>query len=152
MILKPATKQSFQTLEWDDLLPEEDLQALLNPPEYLSSIEDGSSEDQLVSGLQNNIPNGPMDRFQQALISTEIIQELDGKAAKIPGFIVPLEFDDDQVITEFFLVPYFGACIHVPPPPPNQIIYIKYKQGFKLESLYEPILDFRNSGNDIGEE
>ena len=43
-----------------------------------------------------------------------------------------------MVITEFFIVPFFGACIHVPPPPPNQIIYVKYPQGFKLEELYYP--------------
>ncbi|MEC8427830.1 MAG: DUF3299 domain-containing protein, partial [Pseudomonadota bacterium] len=46
--------------------------------------------------------------------------------------------DDDQTITEFFLVPFFGACIHVPPPPPNQIIYAKYPVGLKLEALYDP--------------
>jgi hypothetical protein len=51
---------------------------------------------------------------------------------------VPLEYNDDQLITEFFLVPYFGACIHVPPPPPNQIIYVKYSEGLLLDALYDP--------------
>jgi hypothetical protein len=51
---------------------------------------------------------------------------------------VPLEFDDDMNISEFFLVPYFGACIHVPPPPPNQIIFVRYPQGLQLEHLYTP--------------
>lgn len=63
---------------------------------------------------------------------------MDGKAIRIPGFIVPLEFSDNQVITEFFIVPFFGACIHVPPPPPNQIIHVKYPKGFKFETLYNP--------------
>ena len=63
---------------------------------------------------------------------------MDGQAISIPGFIVPLEFDDELIVTEFFLVPYFGACIHVPPPPPNQIIYVKYAKGLELKTLYDP--------------
>ncbi len=47
-------------------------------------------------------------------------------------------YNDEQIITEFFLVPYFGACIHMPPPPPNQIIYVKYPKGLILEALYHP--------------
>ena len=39
-------------------------------------------------------------------------------------------------VTEFFLVPYFGACIHVPPPPPNQMVYVVMKQGISLDSMY----------------
>lgn len=48
--------------------------------------------------------------------------ELDGKLVKIPGYLLPLNLSGSAV-TEFLLVPYVGACIHVPPPPPNQIIY-----------------------------
>ena len=55
---------------------------------------------------------------------------------RIPGFVVPLKTTEDIRILEFFLVPYYGACIHVPPPPPNQIIHVKYKEGFTLEALY----------------
>jgi hypothetical protein len=51
--------------------------------------------------------------------------ELDGRKLRIPGFIVPLDANPEGQITEFFLVPYYGACIHVPPPPPNQIVYVK---------------------------
>ena len=48
-----------------------------------------------------------------------------GESIKIPGFAVPLEGDDGfEYIDEFLLVPYFGACIHVPPPPPNQVIHV----------------------------
>jgi hypothetical protein len=44
-------------------------------------------------------------------------------------------------VTEFLLVPYVGACIHVPPPPPNQIVHVKVirKGGYKNENLYEPV-------------
>ena len=67
-----------------------------------------------------------------------MVSEISGQAIRIPGFIVPLEFDDEQTITQFFLVPFFGACIHVPPPPPNQVIFVDYPEGLKLEALYDP--------------
>jgi len=63
---------------------------------------------------------------------------MDGQAIRIPGFIVPIEFDDEQTITQFFLVPFFGACIHVPPPPPNQILFVEYPEGLKVDDLYDP--------------
>ena len=65
---------------------------------------------------------------------------LNNKQVSIPGFMVPLEDDADQV-TEFLLVPFAGACIHVPPPPPNQMIYVKLRAGRKAKmSFTEPIL------------
>lgn len=51
---------------------------------------------------------------------------LEGKRVVIAAFIVPLE-DDMQRADEFLLVPYFGACVHTPPPPPNQMVYVKMK-------------------------
>jgi uncharacterized protein len=63
-----------------------------------------------------------------------------GKRVSIPGFMVPLEDDLDQV-TEFLLVPYAGACIHVPPPPPNQIVYVKMNKNVKVQVTFtDPIL------------
>jgi hypothetical protein len=55
---------------------------------------------------------------------TDTLKKLDGKVVKIPGFIVPLE-DYEEEAVEFLLVPYFGACVHTPPPPPNQLVYVK---------------------------
>ena len=129
---------TIKTIEWPDLMPKEDLDALLNPPDYISEIEDGSPEDEISSQIQNSFAASLDDPYQQALVSTKVIPEMDGQAVRIPGFVVPLNFDDDMVITEFFIVPYFGACIHVPPPPPNQIIYASYPIGFTLEELYHP--------------
>ena len=59
---------------------------------------------------------------------TTELQMIDGKNVKIPGFIVPLE-DSQRLVTEFLLVPNPQACIHVPPPPPNQMVYVKMKKG-----------------------
>lgn len=65
---------------------------------------------------------------------------LAGKRVSIPGFMVPLE-DDLDVVTEFLLVPYAGACIHVPPPPPNQIVYVKMNKNAKVQVTFtDPIL------------
>ena len=135
----------YRTIEWTDLMPKDDLDALLNPPEYLSDIPDGSAEDQIASQMQLAIEQASDSRYQQALVSTRVVPTFDGQAVRLPGFIVPLEFggdqqfgDGQQQVTKFFLVPYFGACIHVPPPPPNQIVYAEYDKGFKLDSLYEP--------------
>ena len=58
----------------------------------------------------------------------EELAALDGKLVKIPGFTVPLE-DFASSATEFLLVPYVGACIHTPPPPPNQLVYVEMDQG-----------------------
>ncbi len=142
--------QEYRTIEWFDLMPEDNLDALMNPPQYISEIQDGSLEDQISSQLQNAQAAANDDRYQQALVSTRVVGEMDGQAVRVAGFIVPLEYEDmeenidllgigvEQTITEFFLVPYFGACIHVPPPPPNQIIHVTSEEGFKVSSIYAP--------------
>ena len=73
-------------------------------------------------------------------IQTTLVEELNGKQVRIPGYLLPLEVSGFKV-TEFLLVPYVGACIHVPPPPPNQIVYVKVLQngGYKNKELYEPV-------------
>ncbi len=67
-------------------------------------------------------------------------RDLNNKIVSVPGFMVPLEDDADEV-TEFLLVPYAGACIHVPPPPPNQMIYVKLRGKQKAKMTFtEPIV------------
>ena len=66
----------------------------------------------------------------------ESIRKLMGKSVKIPGFAVPLEGDDGfEYVKEFLLVPTFGACIHVPPPPPNQVIHVILDKSVHFEEL-----------------
>ena len=133
-----ASDQPFATIEWTALIPQDVLEALLNPPEYITQIEDGSVEDQISSQIKNSIAAAQDDAYQQALVSTEVNTEMNGANIRIPGFIVPLEFDEQQTVTQFFLVPYFGACLHMPPPPPNQIILVDYPKGFKIDGLSTP--------------
>lgn len=72
--------------------------------------------------------------------SSSPARALNNKLVSVPGFMVPLEDDADQV-TEFILVPFAGACIHVPPPPPNQMIYVKLQGNRKAKmSFTEPII------------
>ena len=66
------------------------------------------------------------------------VRELDGKMVRIPGYALPLEHAGTGV-TEMLLVPYVGACIHVPPPPANQTLYVKLNQSYKADDLYEPV-------------
>lgn len=132
-----ARAESPRTLHWDDLLPAADLEALLNPPDYLNDIDDGSFEDKITNGLEQALSLATDDTYQQALVSTNVIPEMDGQHVRVPGFIVPLSYDDEQRVTTFFLVPYFGACIHVPPPPPNQIIYGQFEKGSAVADIYD---------------
>ena len=132
-----ARAESPRTLHWDDLLPAADLEALLNPPDYLNDIDDGSFEDKITNGLEQALSLATDDTYQQALVSTNVIPEMDGQHVRVPGFIVPLSYDDEQRVTTFFLVPFFGACIHVPPPPPNQIIYGQFEKGSAVADIYD---------------
>ena len=64
--------------------------------------------------------------------------KIDGQFVRIPGYALPLEHKD-MGVTEFLLVPYVGACIHVPPPPPNQTVFVSLKDAYTVKDLYEPV-------------
>ena len=129
--------QELRDLNWLELLPESDKIALLNQPAVEHGTDPSQETRPLLGGnLGPNAASDPQDA--QTLQSSNIVSELDKQNVRLPGFVVPLEFDEAQNVTEFFLVPYFGACIHTPPPPPNQIIYVQVPDGFKLKSIYEP--------------
>jgi len=122
-------------IDWLELMPAEDLNLLESMPEI---VHEG---------------DGP-PMLPDEIMTGRVVPEMDGVSGKIPGFVVPLKTTEDMRILEFFLVPYYGACIHVPPPPPNQIIHVKYKEGFTLEALYDPVwvegtLTVERTENDI---
>ena len=111
----PEEKSAFMTVEWADLIPPEVLESLLKP---LASEEE--------------------DPYRRAFSPTDVNPAMDGQKIRIPGFVVPLEFGEEQTISQFFLVPYFGACLHMPPPPPNQIILVDAPEGVQMTAIYEP--------------
>ena len=69
----------------------------------------------------------------------QVDENLAGQRIRIPGYILPLASNDDRRITEFLLVPWVGACIHTPPPPPNQMIYVSVPAGTEPRGRFSPI-------------
>lgn len=130
-----AAASAVQTLEWTDLLPPEDLAKMEALPEVSHEGGEGAT-----SGLKQQMTNDDpsSQAWNEVLQSANVRGELNGKKVRIPGFVVPIEYDDAQNISSFFLVPYFGACIHVPPPPPNQIIFVTNAKGLKADMIYNP--------------
>ena len=112
----PATADGVREIDWLELLPPEDLKALEEMPEV---NHDGQMQ------------------MPQVMASTKTVPAMDGVKGKVPGYLVPISFDENQRVTEMFLVPYFGACVHVPPPPPNQLIYIKPENPIELGNLWD---------------
>ena len=135
---KESTDDKYQSIDWIQLMPEDDLNALLNPPEFIQSITDGSATDNVESLGEMSDADAQSQRYYEALNSARVMTEFDEKLIRLPGFIVPLASDDENKVTEFFIVPYFGACLHMPPPPPNQIVYATVEPGVALESIYDP--------------
>ena len=74
------------------------------------------------------------------LDNAPIKPSLNGKVVKLPGYVVPLETDGKKT-SEFLLVPYYGACIHVPPPPASQTVFVttKDKKGAKIRGLFDVV-------------
>jgi len=74
---------------------------------------------------------------KQALASA-VNPALDGKMIRLPGYVLPIEFKGKQV-TEFLLVPWVGACIHTPPPPPNQIVHVKSDKPLDINGTFDAV-------------
>ncbi|MBO1255012.1 DUF3299 domain-containing protein [Alteromonas sp. 5E99-2] len=138
LVIAAPSPTAYKEIEWTELMPADDLIALLNPPEQILGIEDGSQQDSFSSFALRQSDDEGTRRFKQALTSTNVVPEFDKKAIRLPGFVVPLGFNESQKVTEFFIVPYFGACLHLPPPPPNQIVYATSDLGIDVDDLYQP--------------
>lgn len=161
LFLSVVAAGSVRQITWDDLIPSQ--------PKYeglLANLDQDQQDmvHQVTNTLDNLPERGP--RTERSYLEVEDmmlalkkdgvdieaimarrresqtagVQELNGQQVRIPGYLLPLEVSRDKV-TEFLLVPYVGACIHVPPPPPNQIVHIKTaaKKGYKSKGLYEPV-------------
>ncbi len=74
---------------------------------------------------------GEVAAYIERRINAPVNPDLHDRNIKIQGFVVPLERNEDSSLTAFLLAPYFGACIHVPPPPQNQIIHVVLDQPAK---------------------
>ncbi len=113
----PAT--AFAEITWDELVPPD-----WDPLKQFKDMNFGvlSDADPKAAAM--------LKKMREVWDNAPVNNKLEGKAIRIPGYIVPLE-EGKNGMTEFLLVPYFGACIHSPPPPANQIIHVKPKEPAK---------------------
>jgi hypothetical protein len=105
-------------LEWEDLLPEGQIV--------------------IPRALQSLINHDGPDLSSQQPPSTGVRTDWNGQIVRLPGFIVPIEMVGTAV-TAFILVPFVGACIHVPPPPANQLVFVTTPEPYDSKGLYEPV-------------
>ncbi|MEL6686460.1 MAG: DUF3299 domain-containing protein [Pseudomonadota bacterium] len=135
-------------LSWEDLMPEGE-EALLTSlyEEFYREFEERMMQQQstLMSAADSEaidlsmITEGSdLDTMEQ-IGTFNVVEDLNGKSVRIPGYIVPLDFSADAEHKEFLLVPYFGACLHTPPPPPNQIIFVTSNPPAKIPDIYDPV-------------
>ncbi|MDY1547587.1 DUF3299 domain-containing protein [Luteibacter sahnii] len=116
-LLGQPDEQGYASLDWSRMVPPEDIKTLENAPPVLHV---GNQRMKQVGTLHT-------------------VSALDNHKVKLSGYVVPLESDDDGKMIEFFFVPFYGACIHVPPPPPNMLIHVKLAHGIDTPSLYDPL-------------
>ncbi|MDJ0750025.1 MAG: DUF3299 domain-containing protein [Woeseiaceae bacterium] len=128
MLIGLSFADEARELTWDDLIP---AGALPQEPVYLYDHDELADDDWNEESLEKE--------FSTPTYSADVVDELNGVQAKLPGFVVPLELSGAGKVKEFLLVPYFGACIHYPPPPANQIVYVKLDKPVEIESPWDPI-------------
>ena len=110
-----------EEIDWDALIPPEWQPETLLDDYDLDEIGD---EDPRAVEV--------MEKLKALWAEAPVVQALDGKRVRLPGFVVPLDLEPGK-IAEFLLVPYYGACIHVPPPPANQTVFVRMPEGQPLE-------------------
>ena len=117
---RAARARDVIELQWADLSPRE-----------------GGLDWSALQGI-GVVEHGQMSTpFDQEAAST-VTTDYNGKTVRLPGFVVPLDFEGTGVTT-FILVPYVGACVHVPPPPANQLVLVTTKRPFDVEGLFDPV-------------
>jgi hypothetical protein len=119
-----------ETIEWKHLVP-----AGYDPSELLRKYQ------QEVANLSDTDPRAEQlaEALQKAWENAPVVEALDKKLVKLTGFLVTLE-GDGKAVSEFLLVPFFGACIHVPPPPSNQIVLVRTgARPFRINQMFDMV-------------
>ncbi len=128
LVTSAAASDPPREILWDQLVPED-----WNPYaafDELSDEEYAALSDEEYLALQ--------EKAQEMLDQAPVIEELDGQTVRIPGYVLPLEYEEAR-IREFLLVPYLGACLHTPPPPANQVIRCSLEQAHELQEMWRPV-------------
>ena len=119
-------------ISWDALVPEGfvPMESPLNTMtrEEIDELFDGSEKSaKRLASIEKEMSYAPVE------------ESLNGKQIRIPGYVVPLDFDGQTRMKEFLLVPYYGACIHTPPPPANQVVHALSQEAVEITDTYSPI-------------
>ena len=117
--------------DWLELMPKSDQVALEQMPEIDHDSPEANGTFTDKGGLKQS------KGLPAVMYSSKTVASMNG--IRLGGYPVPLETDAKGRSTLFFLVPYPGACIHVPPPPPNQLVLVRYPKGLKLDDIYTPL-------------
>ena len=145
--LAPAAEDkatTYKETNWDDLLPKE-----WDPMKVINELKLDKLKDSDPKAME------AMEKLKRMWSDAPSNPAMNGKPIRIAGFMVPLEWGKREV-KEFLLVPYFVACIHVPPPPANQIIHVVADKPFKAKEDMDAvwvngIIELATSKTDMGD-
>ena len=123
-----ADAQGYRPMDWEVLIPKD-----WEPLRDFKSLN--------FNGMSDSDPRAiaALRKLQKAWKNAPLNPAIQNEKIVISGFIVPLDSSDSSTIEEFLLVPYFGACIHVPPPPSNQVIHVVPAQPLKGFQMMDPV-------------
>jgi hypothetical protein len=166
LLIPVAHAQTPRQIMWDDLVPKaagaEDPFAKLTREQLtdlalVASVRDRKARGETVSPadaadeqtLSRKLKQGGVNvddllarrkeiAAQRQRASGGVNQSLNGKVVRIPGYLLPLEYSG-KMVSEFLLVPWVGACIHTPPPPPNQIVHVKPDKPFETNGMFAAV-------------
>lgn len=148
-----ATSQTDQSneilvLSWEDLMPEGEEERLTEMyAEFYFGLQKDSYSAAVTQDLEpgedinftDTIAEGSAEDSMKQIGTFNVVPELNGKRVRLPGYVVPLDYRADSKHKNFLLVPYFGACLHTPPPPPNQIVSVSAAEPVEISSIYNPV-------------
>lgn len=121
---------------WEDLMPAGSGEALEQEyAEFYKALEARYASKLSGEGLDAIEEGSDLDYMPQ-LGGFDTVPELDGMLVRIPGYVVPFDFNLKNRQASFLLAPYMGACIHTPPPPPNQIIHVEADPAVKIDDIW----------------
>ncbi|WP_122413166.1 DUF3299 domain-containing protein [Pseudomonas viridiflava] len=133
LVVSELAQAQMPETDWLELMPKSDQKALEAMPEIDHNSPEAMGTFDSKGGLKQS------KGLPAVMYSTKTVAAMNGKNIRLGGYPVPLETDAKGHSTLFFLVPYPGACIHVPPPPPNQMVLVRYPKGLKLDDIYAPL-------------
>ena len=165
ILIAPTFAAQVRQLDWQDLIKKIEFE---DPFEALSSDQLGDlgmvARVRQLKAAGREVSEGTTKEMEEAILRLEksnvdidgllakradirelrkqrahaVVDDLHGQQVRMPGYALPLEYSGKR-ITEFLLVPWVGACVHTPPPPPNQIVYVRVNKGIESQGRFTPM-------------